>query len=73
MRIRMRPPEYEFFAIRHFHLPLMTDRAENTLRPDPHEAGFESIDRDTQIRTILGVDQHFQYEILGNEDWIGRR
>jgi 2-polyprenyl-6-methoxyphenol hydroxylase-like FAD-dependent oxidoreductase len=39
----------------------------------PHEADFESVDRDKCIRLLLGVDADFQYEVLSNEDWIGRR
>ncbi|MCA1457686.1 FAD-dependent monooxygenase [Bradyrhizobium sp. BRP22] len=34
---------------------------------------FDAVDRDSAIRTVLGVDQHFQYELLAREDWIGRR
>lgn len=37
------------------------------------DADFESIDRDWAIRTILGVEQDFKYEVLGKEDWFGRR
>ena len=37
------------------------------------EEGFESVDRDWAIRTILGVGADFQYEILAKEDWFGRR
>jgi 2-polyprenyl-6-methoxyphenol hydroxylase-like FAD-dependent oxidoreductase len=33
----------------------------------------EQIDRDWAIRTIFGVGADFQYEILSNEDWVGRR
>ncbi len=43
----------------------------NYLRPD--ETEFEAVDRDAAIRTILGVDDEFRYEILRLEDWIGRR
>jgi 2-polyprenyl-6-methoxyphenol hydroxylase-like FAD-dependent oxidoreductase len=39
----------------------------------PHEAGFESVDRDRCIRTLLGVGPDFHYELLGREDWVGRR
>ena len=38
-----------------------------------HETDFDSIDRDKSIRTILGVDDDFEYEIISKEDWIGRR
>ncbi|MDR6522136.1 monooxygenase [Variovorax gossypii] len=43
----------------------------NYLRSD--ELDFESVDRDWAIRTILGVSDDFEYEILSREDWIGRR
>jgi 2-polyprenyl-6-methoxyphenol hydroxylase-like FAD-dependent oxidoreductase len=43
----------------------------NYLKPD--EADFESVDRDGCIRTILGVDKDFRYEIISKEDWFGRR
>ena len=39
----------------------------------PHEADFDSVDRDRSIRAILGVGPEFDYEVLGKEDWIGRR
>jgi hypothetical protein len=38
-----------------------------------NEADFESVDRDWAIRTILGVDANFQYEVMSKEDWFGRR
>ncbi|WP_315811007.1 FAD-dependent oxidoreductase [Bradyrhizobium sp. SZCCHNR2028] len=37
------------------------------------ELEFDSVDRDWALRTILGVDDRFQYEIISKEDWIGRR
>jgi 2-polyprenyl-6-methoxyphenol hydroxylase-like FAD-dependent oxidoreductase len=43
----------------------------NYLRDD--EADFDSVDRDWSIRAILGVGDDFQYEIISNEDWYGRR
>lgn len=43
----------------------------NYLRPD--EEDFAAIDRDWAIRTILGVDERFHYEVIQHEDWIGRR
>lgn len=43
----------------------------NYLRPN--ETEFDQIDRDWAIRTILGVGPDFKYEILSNEDWVGRR
>jgi 2-polyprenyl-6-methoxyphenol hydroxylase-like FAD-dependent oxidoreductase len=39
----------------------------------PHEQDFEAVDRDRCIRTLLGVDHTFEYQLLGKEDWIGRR
>jgi 2-polyprenyl-6-methoxyphenol hydroxylase-like FAD-dependent oxidoreductase len=38
-----------------------------------HETEFDSVDRDTAIRAILGVGADFAYEVLSKEDWIGRR
>lgn len=43
----------------------------NYLRPD--ETDFASVDRDRCIRLILGVDDRFTFQVLGQEDWIGRR
>jgi 2-polyprenyl-6-methoxyphenol hydroxylase-like FAD-dependent oxidoreductase len=37
------------------------------------ETDFESVDRDWAIRTILGVDPQFRYDVVSKEDWIGRR
>jgi 2-polyprenyl-6-methoxyphenol hydroxylase-like FAD-dependent oxidoreductase len=37
------------------------------------EADFESVDRDACIRTLLGVGPEFEYQLLGKEDWVGRR
>lgn len=39
----------------------------------PHEPDFDSVDRDACLRRLLGVGPGFQYELLGNEDWTGRR
>jgi hypothetical protein len=39
----------------------------------PNEIDFESVDRDWALRTILGVDDRFRYDILSKEDWVGRR
>jgi 2-polyprenyl-6-methoxyphenol hydroxylase-like FAD-dependent oxidoreductase len=39
----------------------------------PHEADFESVDRDACIRALLGVGPQFEYQLLGKEDWVGRR
>src|SRR5258708_33098269 len=44
---------------------------QNYLREE--EPGYESVDRDWAIRTILGVGQDFRYEVISNEDWVGRR
>jgi 2-polyprenyl-6-methoxyphenol hydroxylase-like FAD-dependent oxidoreductase len=38
----------------------------------PHES-FAATDRDRSIREILGVGPSFPFEILGQEDWTGRR
>jgi 2-polyprenyl-6-methoxyphenol hydroxylase-like FAD-dependent oxidoreductase len=37
------------------------------------EPEFDSVDRDWAIRTILGVSPNFRYEVISQEDWIGRR
>jgi len=34
---------------------------------------FDTVDRDACLRMLLGVDADFHYEMLSNEDWIGRR
>ncbi len=34
---------------------------------------FDLVDRDRCLRAILGVDDAFAFEILGKEDWTGRR
>src|SRR3954454_330697 len=39
----------------------------------PGEGDFDSVDRDACIRTILGVDADFRYDIISKEDWVGRR
>ena len=39
----------------------------------PGEGDFDSVDRDACIRTILGVDSDFRYEVISKEDWFGRR
>jgi len=43
----------------------------NYLRPN--EDDFEAVDRDGCLRTILGVDANFKYDIISKEDWYGRR
>src|SRR5256885_2506107 len=39
----------------------------------PGEGDFDDVDRDASLRTILGVEADFKYEIISNEDWYGRR
>ncbi len=39
----------------------------------PGEEDFEKVDRDACLRTILGVEDDFNYKVLSKEDWIGRR
>lgn len=39
----------------------------------PGEADFASVDRDACLRALLGVGDDFQYEIIRQEDWVGRR
>ncbi len=39
----------------------------------PQEPDFASVDRDHCLRGLLGVGSDFKYEVLGYEDWIGRR
>lgn len=34
---------------------------------------FDTVDRDACLRMLLGVDASFEYRMLSNEDWIGRR
>jgi 2-polyprenyl-6-methoxyphenol hydroxylase-like FAD-dependent oxidoreductase len=43
----------------------------NYLRPD--ETDFAVVDRDRCIRLILGVGPEFEYQVLTQEDWVGRR
>ncbi len=43
----------------------------NYLRPD--ETEFDAVGRDRCLRLILGVGDDFNYQVLGQEDWIGRR
>jgi 2-polyprenyl-6-methoxyphenol hydroxylase-like FAD-dependent oxidoreductase len=37
------------------------------------EAAGGSVDRDWCIRTILGVDDAFRYDVVSREDWVARR
>ncbi len=39
----------------------------------PPAEDLAALDRDLCIRQILGVDSSFKFEILGKEDWTGRR
>ena len=39
----------------------------------PSEEDFDAVDRDACLRTILGVDADFKYDIISKEDWYGRR
>ena len=39
----------------------------------PGESGFDAVDRDYWLRALLGVDQDFSYQVIRQEDWIGRR
>jgi 2-polyprenyl-6-methoxyphenol hydroxylase-like FAD-dependent oxidoreductase len=39
----------------------------------PPNEDLASLDRDRCIRQILGVGSNFQFEVLGKEDWTGRR
>jgi 2-polyprenyl-6-methoxyphenol hydroxylase-like FAD-dependent oxidoreductase len=43
----------------------------NYLTEAEHDRG--DVDRDASIRTILGVDESFEYDILSEEDWTARR
>jgi 2-polyprenyl-6-methoxyphenol hydroxylase-like FAD-dependent oxidoreductase len=43
----------------------------NYLRPE--ETEFDAIDSDWCIRTIMGVDSDFSYDVITQENWIGRR
>jgi 2-polyprenyl-6-methoxyphenol hydroxylase-like FAD-dependent oxidoreductase len=42
----------------------------NYLHPDEE---FNTLNRDENLRIILGVDKNFDYQLLANEDWVGRR
>ncbi|HZC95953.1 MAG TPA: FAD-dependent oxidoreductase [Bradyrhizobium sp.] len=39
----------------------------------PGETDFDAVDRDACMRTILGVEADFKYDIISREDWYGRR
>jgi len=43
----------------------------NYLTADEFER--QSVDRDTAIRAILGVDEDYEYEVVSTEDWVARR
>ena len=38
-----------------------------------NELDFDAVDRDWALRQILGVGADFEYTIISNEDWVGRR
>ncbi|WP_169251799.1 FAD-dependent monooxygenase [Brevibacterium sp. 'Marine'] len=40
---------------------------------DPGETDFETVDLEQSIRDALGVGPNFDFEIIRNEDWVGRR
>jgi 2-polyprenyl-6-methoxyphenol hydroxylase-like FAD-dependent oxidoreductase len=40
---------------------------------NPGELEFDAVDPDWSIRTILGVGDDFDYEVISKEDWVGRR
>ena len=37
------------------------------------DVDFETVDRDKAIRTVLGVDENFHYDVISKEDWVSRR
>jgi 2-polyprenyl-6-methoxyphenol hydroxylase-like FAD-dependent oxidoreductase len=37
------------------------------------EGSFDAVDREWAIRTILGVDETYPFEIISHEDYVGRR
>jgi 2-polyprenyl-6-methoxyphenol hydroxylase-like FAD-dependent oxidoreductase len=39
----------------------------------PGETGFDHLDRDWVIRSILGIGPEVEYELLSHEDWVARR
>lgn len=39
----------------------------------PGMSDFEELDADQSIRDLVGVDESFQYEVIANQDWVGRR
>lgn len=39
----------------------------------PEGQDYDDVDRDRVVREILGVDDAFAYELLGTENWVGRR
>jgi hypothetical protein len=40
---------------------------------DGGEGDFAALDLHGSIRSVLGVDESFSYEVLHHEDWVGRR
>ena len=42
-------------------------------RSVPPGADFDDVDPDASIQALLGADEPVEYEVLGHEDWVGRR
>jgi len=42
-------------------------------RSVPPGANFDDVDPDASIQALLGADAPVAYEVLGHEDWVGRR
>jgi 2-polyprenyl-6-methoxyphenol hydroxylase-like FAD-dependent oxidoreductase len=40
---------------------------------NPGEEGFDAVNRDWSIRTILSIGDDLRYDVVSKEDWIGRR
>ncbi len=73
-----RPTAWSFYAVnpRRCGTVFAIDGRETWLvhnHLNPAEPGFDAVDRDQCIRHILGVGPDFEYEVLGKEDWVGRR
>ena len=39
----------------------------------PSASDWDDVDIDRSLRAVLGVDEGFEYEVVSNEDWTGRR
>ena len=50
-----------------------TDESDGSSNWRPPDEDLATLDRDRCIRQILGVGPSFEFEILGQEDWTGRR